>query len=80
MLSPAVTKMKAQAGTSESSSAQGCDEAQGADAFPENSGICVLSPQDRSIRVWRMGRAGRVSCVGLGLGHAHGVGAVSCSR
>ncbi|KAF4792020.1 Transducin beta-like protein 3 [Turdus rufiventris] len=40
----------------------------------------VTCAKDRSIRVWRMGRAGRVSCVGLGLGHAHGVGAVSCSR
>ncbi|KAL2299100.1 hypothetical protein Nmel_014716 [Mimus melanotis] len=40
----------------------------------------VTCAKDRSIRVWRMGKAGRVTCVGQGLGHAHGVGAVSCSR
>ncbi|KFP83408.1 Transducin beta-like 3, partial [Acanthisitta chloris] len=40
----------------------------------------VTCAKDKSIRVWRMGKAGRVMCVGLGLGHAHGVGAVACSR
>ncbi|KFW84515.1 Transducin beta-like 3, partial [Manacus vitellinus] len=40
----------------------------------------VTCAKDRSIRVWRMGKAGRVVCVAQGLGHAHGVGAVACSR
>ncbi|PKU34177.1 transducin betahypothetical protein [Limosa lapponica baueri] len=39
-----------------------------------------LRKQDKSIRVWRMNKDGRVICVAQGLGHAHGVGAVSCSR
>ncbi|XP_036248725.1 transducin beta-like protein 3 [Molothrus ater] len=40
----------------------------------------VTCAKDRSVRLWRMGRAGRVTCVAQGLGHAHGVGAVACSR
>lgn len=57
-------------------------KAQGTDDFPENGGIFCPFPlfQDRSMRVWRMGKAGRVTCVAQGLGHAHGVGAVACSR
>uniref|UniRef100_A0A8V5G7Y5 Uncharacterized protein n=1 Tax=Melopsittacus undulatus TaxID=13146 RepID=A0A8V5G7Y5_MELUD len=35
---------------------------------------------DKSIRVWRMNKDGRVICVAQGLGHAHGIGAVACSR
>lgn len=41
---------------------------------------CPLPLQDKSIRLWRMNKGGRVVCVAQGLGHAHGVGAVSCSR
>ncbi|XP_009993078.1 PREDICTED: transducin beta-like protein 3 [Chaetura pelagica] len=40
----------------------------------------VSCAKDKSLRVWRMQKDGRVSCVARGLGHAHGVGAVSCSR
>uniref|UniRef100_A0A8C3M008 Transducin beta like 3 n=1 Tax=Chrysolophus pictus TaxID=9089 RepID=A0A8C3M008_CHRPC len=40
----------------------------------------VSCAKDKSIRVWRMNKDGRVVCVAQGLGHAHGVGAVSCSR
>ncbi|XP_030434307.1 transducin beta-like protein 3 isoform X1 [Gopherus evgoodei] len=36
--------------------------------------------KDRSLRVWQMDKAGDVVCVAEGLGHAHGVGALSCSR
>ncbi|XP_074454376.1 transducin beta-like protein 3 [Larus michahellis] len=40
----------------------------------------VSCAKDKSLRVWRMNKDGRVICVAQGLGHAHGVGAVSCSR
>ncbi|XP_010133416.1 PREDICTED: transducin beta-like protein 3, partial [Buceros rhinoceros silvestris] len=40
----------------------------------------VSCSKDKSLRVWRMSKDGRVTCVAQGLGHAHGVGAVSCSR
>ncbi|XP_061848106.1 transducin beta-like protein 3 isoform X1 [Colius striatus] len=40
----------------------------------------VSCAKDRSLRVWRMSKGGRVMCVAQGLGHAQGVGAVSCSR
>uniref|UniRef100_A0A8B9CAN2 Transducin beta like 3 n=1 Tax=Anser brachyrhynchus TaxID=132585 RepID=A0A8B9CAN2_9AVES len=40
----------------------------------------VSCAKDKSIRVWRMNKDRRVICVAQGLGHAHGVGAVSCSR
>ncbi|XP_057254106.1 transducin beta-like protein 3 isoform X1 [Pezoporus wallicus] len=40
----------------------------------------VSCAKDKSIRVWRMNKDGRVICVAQGLGHAHGVGAVACSR
>ncbi|KFV15910.1 Transducin beta-like 3, partial [Pterocles gutturalis] len=40
----------------------------------------VSCAKDKSLRVWRMSKDGSVSCVAQGLGHAHGVGAVSCSR
>ncbi|XP_064376115.1 transducin beta-like protein 3 isoform X2 [Dromaius novaehollandiae] len=40
----------------------------------------VSCAKDKSLRVWRMNKEGKVICVAQGLGHAHGVGAVSCSR
>uniref|UniRef100_A0A8C6JUY3 Uncharacterized protein n=2 Tax=Melopsittacus undulatus TaxID=13146 RepID=A0A8C6JUY3_MELUD len=40
----------------------------------------VSCAKDKSIRVWRMNKDGRVICVAQGLGHAHGIGAVACSR
>ncbi|XP_061455811.1 transducin beta-like protein 3 [Rhineura floridana] len=36
--------------------------------------------KDKSIRVWQMTEDGQISCVAQGLGHAHGVSALSCSR
>ncbi|XP_029433433.1 transducin beta-like protein 3 isoform X2 [Rhinatrema bivittatum] len=36
--------------------------------------------KDRSVRIWQMDTSGRVTCVALGSGHAHGVGTVACSR
>ncbi|KFO77110.1 Transducin beta-like 3, partial [Cuculus canorus] len=40
----------------------------------------VSCAKDKTLRVWRMHKDGKVTCVAQGLGHAHGVGAVSCSR
>ncbi|KAM9372396.1 transducin beta-like protein 3 [Phaethornis superciliosus] len=40
----------------------------------------VSCAKDKTLRVWRMSRDGRVLCIAQGLGHTHGVGAVSCSR
>lgn len=37
-------------------------------------------PQDQSIRVWRMNKAGEVTCVAHGSGHTHSVGTICCSR
>lgn len=37
-------------------------------------------PQDQSIRVWRMNKAGQVACVAQGSGHTHSVGTICCSR
>uniref|UniRef100_A0A8B9M6F0 Transducin beta like 3 n=1 Tax=Accipiter nisus TaxID=211598 RepID=A0A8B9M6F0_9AVES len=47
-----------------------------------HTGVCAQlgCGWDKSLRVWRMNKDGRVICVAQGLGHAHGVGAVSCSR
>lgn len=37
--------------------------------------------KDKTIRVWRMNKeTGKVKCVAQGLGHAHSVGVISCSR
>ncbi|XP_038618458.1 transducin beta-like protein 3 [Tachyglossus aculeatus] len=36
--------------------------------------------KDRSVRLWKLGKAGAVSCVAVGTGHTHGVGTVCCSR
>ncbi|XP_036165007.1 transducin beta-like protein 3 isoform X1 [Myotis myotis] len=36
--------------------------------------------KDQSIRVWRMNKAGEVTCVAQGSGHTHSVGTVCCSR
>ncbi|KAM8798534.1 transducin beta-like protein 3 [Eudromia elegans] len=40
----------------------------------------VSCAKDKSLRVWRMSKDGKVTCVAQGLGHAHVVGTVSCSR
>ncbi|XP_054246864.1 transducin beta-like protein 3 [Indicator indicator] len=40
----------------------------------------VSCAKDRSLRLWRLHKDSSVTCVAQGLGHAHGVGAVSCSR
>ncbi|XP_015284782.1 PREDICTED: transducin beta-like protein 3, partial [Gekko japonicus] len=42
--------------------------------------LFVSCSKDKSFRVWRMKKTGRVVCVAQGLGHANGVGAISCSR
>lgn len=36
--------------------------------------------KDQSIRIWRMNKAGQVSCVAQGSGHTHSVGTICCSR
>ncbi|XP_053527666.1 transducin beta-like protein 3 isoform X1 [Artibeus jamaicensis] len=36
--------------------------------------------KDQSIRVWRMNKAGKVTCVAQGSGHTHSVGTICCSR
>lgn len=36
--------------------------------------------KDQSIRVWRMNKAGEVTCVAHGSGHTHSVGTICCSR
>ncbi|XP_036265038.1 transducin beta-like protein 3 isoform X2 [Pipistrellus kuhlii] len=36
--------------------------------------------KDQSIRIWRMNKAGEVTCVAQGSGHTHSVGTVCCSR
>uniref|UniRef100_A0A8C5K1Y8 Transducin (beta)-like 3 n=1 Tax=Jaculus jaculus TaxID=51337 RepID=A0A8C5K1Y8_JACJA len=36
--------------------------------------------KDQSIRIWRMSRAGQVTCVAQGSGHTHSVGTICCSR
>ncbi|XP_040829919.1 transducin beta-like protein 3 [Ochotona curzoniae] len=36
--------------------------------------------KDHSVRIWRMNKAGQVSCVAQGSGHTHSVGAICCSR
>lgn len=38
------------------------------------------SPQDQSIRIWRMNKVGQVACVAQGSGHTHSVGTICCSR
>ncbi|XP_068002591.1 transducin beta-like protein 3 [Melanerpes formicivorus] len=40
----------------------------------------VSCAKDRSLRLWRLRRDGSVACVAQGLGHAHSLGAVCCSR
>ncbi|KAL8174882.1 UNVERIFIED_CONTAM: Transducin beta-like protein 3 [Gekko kuhli] len=42
--------------------------------------LFVSCSKDKSFRVWRIKKTGRVVCVAQGLGHANGVGAIACSR
>lgn len=39
-----------------------------------------FDPQDQSICLWRMNKAGKVTRVAQGSGHTHSVGAICCSR
>ncbi|XP_006874015.1 PREDICTED: transducin beta-like protein 3 [Chrysochloris asiatica] len=42
--------------------------------------LFVSCAKDQSVRIWRMNKAGQVTCVAQGSGHAHSVGTVCCSR
>ncbi|XP_038675846.1 transducin beta-like protein 3 [Scyliorhinus canicula] len=50
------------------------------DVFKKGTKFASCS-KDRTIRIWKMDKGtGEVNCVAQGLGHAHGVGIISCSR
>ncbi|XP_068102815.1 transducin beta-like protein 3 [Hyperolius riggenbachi] len=43
--------------------------------------LFVSCGKDRTVRVWKMSKTtGKVTCVGMGGGHANGIGSISCSR
>ncbi|XP_041063248.1 transducin beta-like protein 3 isoform X1 [Carcharodon carcharias] len=50
------------------------------DVFKQGTKFASCS-KDKTIRIWKMNKeTGEVNCVAQGLGHAHGVGIISCSR
>uniref|UniRef100_A0ABM5F138 Transducin beta-like protein 3 n=1 Tax=Pogona vitticeps TaxID=103695 RepID=A0ABM5F138_9SAUR len=55
------------------------DTVLGLDVFRKGR-LFASCAKDKTFRIWLMNDEGEVNCIAQGVGHAHGVGALSCSR